>query len=85
MYGLRQSALMWYNNLKDSLKEFSFEPIEADPYVFIYLATKEIIVVYVDDLILVTKNKKSIETLKEKHLKRYKACNLSLIGYYLGI
>jgi hypothetical protein len=85
MYGLCQSALMWYNNLKDSLKEFSFEPIEADPYVFIYLATKEIIVVYVDDLILVTKNKKSIETLKEKHLKRYKACNLSLIGYYLGI
>jgi hypothetical protein len=41
--------------------------------------------VYVNDLILVTKNKKLIETLKEKLLKRYKACNLSLISYYLGI
>jgi hypothetical protein len=45
MYSLRQSALMWYNNLKDSLKEFGFEPIEADSCVFIHLATKEIIVV----------------------------------------
>jgi hypothetical protein len=85
MYGLRQSALMWYNNLKDSLKEFGFEPIEADPCVFIHLATKEIIVVYVDDLILVTKNKKLMEILKEKLLKRYKARDFGPIGYYLGI
>jgi hypothetical protein len=85
MYGLRQSALMWYNNLKDSLKEFGFEPIEADPCVFIHQATKEIIVVYVDDLILVTKNKKSMEILKKKLLKRYKARDLGPIGYYLGI
>jgi hypothetical protein len=85
MYGLRQSALMWYNNLKDSLKKFGFEPIEADSCVFIHLATKEIIVVYVDDLILVTKNKKLMEILKEKLLKQYKACDLGPIGYYLGI
>jgi hypothetical protein len=41
--------------------------------------------VYVNDLILVTKNKKLIEILKEKLLKRYKACDLGPIGYYLGI
>jgi hypothetical protein len=41
--------------------------------------------VYVKNLILVTKNKKSIEILKEKLLKRYKARDLGLIGYYLGI
>jgi hypothetical protein len=64
---------------------FSFKPIKADLYVFIYLVTKEIIVVYVNDLILVTKNKKLIEILKKKLLKRYKARDLSLIGYYLGI
>jgi hypothetical protein len=41
--------------------------------------------VYVNDLVLITKDKKLIEILKEKLLKRYKARNLSLIGYYLGI
>jgi hypothetical protein len=40
--------------------------------------------VYVNDLVLITKDKKLIEILKEKLLKRYKARNLSLIGYYLG-
>jgi hypothetical protein len=85
IYGLRQSALMWYNNLKDLLKEFGFDPIEADPCVFIHPVTKEIIVVYVDDLVLVTKDKKLIEILKEKLLKRYKARDLGPIGYYLGI
>jgi hypothetical protein len=80
MYGFRQSVLIWYNNFKDLLKEFSFEPIEADPCVFIHLATKEIIIVYVNNLILITKNKKLIEILKQ-----YKARNLSLIGYHLGI
>jgi hypothetical protein len=85
IYGLRQSALMWYNNLKDSLKEFSFKPIKADPCVFTHPVTKEIIVVYVDNLILVTKNRKLMEILKEKLLKRYKARDLSLISYYLGI
>jgi hypothetical protein len=85
MYGFRQSVLIWYNNFKDLLKEFSFEPIEADPCVFIHLATKEIIIVYVNNLILITKNKKLIEILKEELLKQYKARNLSLIGYHLGI
>jgi hypothetical protein len=35
-----------------------------------YLVTKKIILVYVDNLILVTKNKKLIETLKEKLFKQ---------------
>jgi hypothetical protein len=41
--------------------------------------------VYVNDLVLITKDKKLIEILKEKLLKRYKARDLSLISYYLGI
>ena len=35
MYGLRQSALLWYNDLKDSLKELGFELNKADPCVFV--------------------------------------------------
>ena len=67
------------------LKEFSFKPIEVDLYIFIYLVIKEIIIIYVNNLILITKNKKLIEILKEKLLKQYKARDLSLIGYYLEI
>jgi hypothetical protein len=65
MYGLRQSALLWYNDLKDSLYKLSFSPIKADPCVFV---NKEnaIIVVYVDDFILITKDIASIKELKAR-------------------
>jgi hypothetical protein len=73
MYGLRQSALLWYNDLKASLKDLGFKPIEANPCVFVNLLTKAIIVVYVDDLILITRAALSMTALKAKLLKRYKA------------
>ena len=76
---------MWYNNLKDSLKELSFKLNKANPYVFVNLLTKAIIVVYVDDLILITCNTALINNLKVKLLRRYKACNLRPVGFYLGI
>jgi hypothetical protein len=85
MYGLRQSALLWYNDLKASLKDLGFKPIEADPCVFINPLTKAIIVVYVDDLVLITRDAPSMTALKAKLLKRYKARDLGPIGFYLGI
>jgi hypothetical protein len=75
---------MWYNNLIDLLKELSFNLIIASLCVFINVK-EEIIVVYVNNLILITKDTKSIETLKEKLFVRYKVSNLSLVSYYLGI
>ena len=65
MYGLRQSALLWYNDLKDLLYKLGFSPVEADLCVFV---NKEnaIIVVYVDDLILITKDTASIKELKAR-------------------
>jgi hypothetical protein len=85
MYGLRQSALLWYNDLKDSLQELSFEPIEADPCVFVHGITGAIIIVYVDNLIIITKDKPAMAELKRQLFSRYKACDLSPIGFYLGI
>jgi hypothetical protein len=53
--------------------------------VFINLSTNSIIVVYVNDLILITRSKASITQLKEQLLKRYKSRNLGLVGFYLSI
>lgn len=60
MYGLRQSALLWYNDLKDSLKKLGFELIKANLCVFVHYTTKSIIVVYINNLILITKDTSSI-------------------------
>jgi hypothetical protein len=67
------------------LKELGFKPIKADPCVFVNLLTNSIIVVYVNNLILITRGKASITQLKEQLLKRYKSRNLGLVRFYLGI
>jgi hypothetical protein len=85
MYGLKQSALLWYNDLKASLKDLGFEPIEADPCVFVNSVTFGIIVVYVDDIILITKDTSAMATLKQRLFACYKARDLGPISFYLGI
>jgi hypothetical protein len=79
-----QLALLWYNDLKDLLYKLGFSPIKADLCVFV---NKEnaIIVVYVNDLILITKDIASIKELKARLFNRYKARDLGPIGFYLGI
>ncbi|KAF1842728.1 uncharacterized protein K460DRAFT_396223 [Cucurbitaria berberidis CBS 394.84] len=64
LYGLCQSALLWYNDLKDSLNVLGFAPIEADQCVFVHPDDDHIIIVYVDHLLLITKDKTSMTGLK---------------------
>jgi hypothetical protein len=52
---------------------------------FINLITKAVVVIYVDNLILITRDVLLIEELKAKLLQRYKARDLSPISFYLGI
>lgn len=85
MYGLRQSALLWYNDLKASLKVLGFTPIEADQCVFVHERDSHIIVVYVDDLLLITNTKADMAALKDKLLRRYKSRDLGPVNFYLGI
>jgi hypothetical protein len=85
MYSLCQFTLLWYNDLKDSLKELGFDPIEADPCVFVNPATNAKIVVYVDDLILITRDAPAMAVLKAELLRCYKARDLGPIGFYFGI
>jgi hypothetical protein len=53
--------------------------------VFINSTTNAIIVIYVNNLILITRNKAFIQKLKKQLLKRYKYYNLRLVGFYFSI
>jgi hypothetical protein len=67
------------------LKELSFKLIKANLCVFVNLLTNSIIVIYVNNLILITRGKASIAQLKKQLLRRYKSCNLGLVSFYLSI
>jgi len=59
--------------------------ILADLCVFVSQQSGQIIIVYVDDLILIRRDIQTIELLKEALRNKYKVRDLGLIAYYLGI
>ena len=59
--------------------------MESDPCVFYNKDEGSIIVVYVDDLILITRSKSDMTKLKDLIAKTYKVRDLGALSFYLGI
>jgi len=85
LYGLRRSPRLWYEELKRFLASISFNPIEADPCVFVNKTTGAIILAYVDDLLFITRTKPEMAALKALVFDKYKCHDLGPISHYLGI
>ena len=61
LYGLKQASANWFETLKAGFNSRYFEPSQVDPCVF--LRKDEIVLVYVDDCIIVSKDSQNIEDL----------------------
>ena len=87
LYGLKQSPRCWNEKLCEHLKSLEFKESAADPCVFIRQQEKElqIIAVYVDDLILLTKTSEEMQHLKDDLSSRFKMKDLGKLHYCLGI
>jgi hypothetical protein len=83
LYGLKQSPRVWYHTLSKFLAESKFYPINADHSVF---SNRSIyIVVYVDDLLIINKDKIKIQELKGRLSTQFSMSDLGLVVYYLGM
>jgi hypothetical protein len=85
LYGLKQAPRLWYEELKSFLITLKYMPIPADLCVFVSQQSGQIIIVYVDDLILIGRDIWTIKLLKEALRNKYKVRDLGPIAYYLGI
>ena len=52
LYGHPESGALWDKHLREILKKLGYQRVESHPGLFIHGATKAILVVYVDDLLL---------------------------------
>ncbi|BES94054.1 Hydra magnipapillata [Nesidiocoris tenuis] len=86
IYGLRQAGRQWFKKLDSKLKEIGFNPSIADPCIYrSSTGGGEIIAVYVDDLIILTKDQAGYEKLKSILLKCFDMRDLGSLNYCLGI
>jgi hypothetical protein len=65
LYGLRQSANLWNHKVKDFVTSIGFTVLTADPSIFMN-QRGIIIALYVDNILVFRKDKKSINAVKTK-------------------
>jgi hypothetical protein len=84
LYGLRQSGYLWNQKVKKFVESISFQQSTADPGVFIN-NRGVIIALYVDDILIFSKDIKDINTTKAKLKRFHPMKDLGLAQKILGI
>ncbi len=88
LYGLRQSPRIWFELLTGTLQEYGFEKFDSAHCVYVKnkgTAFATTIIVYVDDLIIISKDFNEISTAKRSLQAKFKVKHLGEILHFLGI
>ena len=83
LYGLKDAGRTWWEFLSDGLHEMGFHQTETDQCVFI--KDDVIILIYVDDCVIISKDEKKIEDTITCLRKRYAITDEENMEEYLGI
>lgn len=65
LYGLRQSACLWYETIKTELQELGFEQLPDERCIFVHREKDIWLLLYVDDTLCASTSKESIEWFKQ--------------------
>ena len=86
IYGLKQAGKLWNETLNDALKKFGWEKSECDACLL--KRTKpnlQILLVYVDDILIISKSTKEAEDIKKELKSIFKIKDLGKLKFFLGI
>jgi len=83
LYGLKQAPHLWYKTLHNLLMTLGFCQLDFDHSMFVWNSV--IIAVYVDDFLLVEKNKSAIQNVKQCLNDMFKMSDLDSVFYYLDM
>lgn len=87
IYGLKQSARVWNEKLHKTLINAGMIQAEADSCLYTYKGSQGLLflLVYVDDILVVSKSPVYVESIEKMLNKHFKIENLGLVTNYLGI
>ena len=84
LYGLKQSPLLWYQEFARYLRAARFAPLWSDNCVFIQKETGAIVVIYVDDLLIVSRSGELVNTVAGALRRQFKMRELGDVAFFLG-
>ena len=83
LYGLKQAPRVWAKVLREFLVSYGLVRLESDHC--IYVGKNLIIAIYVDDLLLISKSKRSLWQIKTELKNQFNMKDLKAAQHYLGI
>ena len=86
-YRLRQSPRCWYSTVDEHVVEIGFKSLKSDPCVYIYSEGGAIYVltVYVDDVLLLGKDRKVLERIKRELMGRFSMTDMGDVSLVFGM
>jgi len=87
LYGLKQSGREWYKELDKYVTAQGMHRTEADPCVYVFGRdnNKVIMVIYVDDIVLASRNINKLDEVKSILKSRFEITDLGQVNNILGI
>jgi len=83
LYGLKDGGRTWWEHLDKGLSKRGFAPSPSDPSV--YLKDGCVILTYVDDILIFSKSKQTIDDLYKSLEKDFSVTDKGDIDKYLGV
>ncbi|GMF47141.1 unnamed protein product [Phytophthora fragariaefolia] len=87
LYGLKQASQVWNETIDKHLKTMGFKPADADPCVYTRGNGDEecIVCLYVDDMLIASRDKTMIALVKAEIAENFKINDLGRAHFILGI
>ena len=85
LYGLKQSGREWYIEACKGLGELGFQPIFSEPSIFMTPDQRILIGLYVDDMLILSKDPSDINRVVKGIERRWKIKDLGEVNMILGI
>ncbi|CAI7863691.1 unnamed protein product [Closterium sp. NIES-54] len=85
VYGLKQAPREWHAKLSATLGSLGFSASHSNASLFIRSSPRRFILVYVDDMILLSDSKADMEQMKLSLQQRLKCKDLGDLAHYLGM
>jgi hypothetical protein len=88
IYGLKQASYSWWEELKNSMSQLGFQHTQSDAGVFVRKyknGDKVIAIIYVDDALFASSNKKLALEAKSQFMKKWECRDLGEAKEFLGM
>ena len=87
LYGLRQSPRCWYGTVDEHMVDIGFKSLKSDACVYIYSEGGSIYVLtlYVNDVLLLGKDRKVLERIKRKLMGRFSMTDMRDVSLVFGM